>query len=126
MYDTKRVGPAGVWNVHADGGPERPVEGMESFNRIGRLWGVGAQGNYYVLDGATGPGDKIQFFSFATRRPSRWGIGIEELTRSSQGLLLSPDGRQLLTVRRRSEDRRFDRDSEFPLIGNRSHAAQLP
>ncbi|HEY2017166.1 MAG TPA: protein kinase [Bryobacteraceae bacterium] len=97
VYYTKRAGGAAIWRVPAGGGPERPLEGMENFNQVGRAWGVLAQGIYFVSREAGGRNDAIRFFSFATRHVIPLGVS-QERSAWVGPVALSPDGRHLLTV----------------------------
>lgn len=107
VFFTRRVIESDLWQIPADGGTEQPVAGMESFNRIGRSWGVHAEGIYFVSRGHEGQGksggessareDAVQFFSFSTRQITELGATQE---RSFYGpISLSRDGRQLLLVK---------------------------
>jgi Tol biopolymer transport system component len=98
VYYTKRVGPAPIWQVPAEGGPERPVAGMEEFNKVGRAWGVLKQGICFVSGEQGARDETIAFFSFATRHVTPLRTCKESATLSVPALALTSDGRHLLTV----------------------------
>lgn len=99
IYYTKGVGGSQLWSVPSNGGPEGPVAGMESFDRIGRLWGVTAQGIYFVCWRPSLPAQTIRFFSFRFRSVTSLGDWDNKNPDTAPALALSPDGRRLLTVR---------------------------
>jgi serine/threonine protein kinase/Tol biopolymer transport system component len=93
VYYTKH--PWGqIWMVPAEGGPERPLPGMERFDRIFRAWGVVDRGIYFISKEDT-PYQTIRFFSFATRRV----ISLATLEKDAiLNVILSRDGTQLLAA----------------------------
>jgi Tol biopolymer transport system component len=99
VYYTKGFGGTRLWSVPSNGGPEGPTPGMESFDGIGRLWGVLAQGIYFVSWRPREPAQTIQFFSFRIRSATSLGAWDSKSPANTPGLALSADGRHLLTIR---------------------------
>jgi Tol biopolymer transport system component len=96
IYYTKQVGPAPIWQVPAEGGPERPLPGMEQ--KVGRAWGVLKQGIYFVSAEQGARAGMIRFFSFTTQRVILLRVWQERAMWTGPAVALTPDGRHLLTV----------------------------
>jgi len=98
VYYTKKTGGAPVWQVPAGGGPEHPVAHMESYDRIGRAWGVIGTGIYFASATQAENLYPIRYFHFATGRVSPLQAWQEKASWVGP-VALSPDGKTLLTVR---------------------------
>jgi hypothetical protein len=96
VYFTKHAW-GGVWTVPVDGGHEKPVAGLEHFDRIFRSWGVLDRGIYFVSRQAA-PHQTIRFFSFATRQITSLVTLDKEPIWDYPDVALSGDGRQLLSA----------------------------
>lgn len=98
IYYTKRVGPASIWTISADGGKELPLSGMQEFNKIARSWGVLKKGIYFLSADPDGRVATVDFFSFTSRQvvPLRKWQGRTMWT--VPAVAISADGRHLLTV----------------------------
>lgn len=94
VYFTKHAWGS-IWTVPADGGPEKALTSLESFNKIFRSWGVMKQGIYFMSREDV-PHQTIRFFNFATGHV----IPLVTLEKAPiwdyPDLALSRDGRQLL------------------------------
>jgi Tol biopolymer transport system component len=96
VYFTKRVWGA-IWTVPVNGGPEKPLPGLERYDRIYRSWGVVDRGIYFISQ-QKGPRQTIRFFSFATRQITSLVTLDREPIWNYPNVALSSDGRQLLSA----------------------------
>jgi Tol biopolymer transport system component/serine/threonine protein kinase len=97
LYYTKAVAGA-IWMVPADGGQERPVEGLEAFANIGRAWGVRSDGIFFLwAEPGRTPGT-LRFFDFATRQVATLGEWTDTSPWTGPAVTFSPDTRLRLSV----------------------------
>jgi Tol biopolymer transport system component len=96
VYFTKH-GWAAIWTVPVDGGPEKPLAGLERFDKIFRSWGVLDRGIYF-MSRQDAPHQTIRFFSFATRQITSLVTLDKEPIWNYPDVALSRDGRQLLSA----------------------------
>jgi Tol biopolymer transport system component len=96
VYFTKHAWGA-IWTVPVDGGPEKPVAGLEHFDRIFRSWGVLDRGIYF-MSRQDAPHQTIRFFSFVTRQITSLVTLDKEPIWDYPDVALSRDGRQLLSA----------------------------
>ena len=84
-----------IWTVPVDGGPEKPVLELKSFDRIFRSWGLLDQGIYFISR-EDSPHQIIRFFSFTTRQITPL-VTLDKIPIwDYPDVALSRDGRQLL------------------------------
>ena len=94
VYFTKR--PWGrIWLVPVEGGPEKPLPGLERYDRISRSWGVVDRGIYF-LSREEARRQTIRFFSFDTGQVTPLLTLDKEPIWNYPDLTLSRDGRLLL------------------------------
>ena len=96
VYFTKGAWGA-IWTVPVDGGPERPLPGLERFNRIFRSWGVIDRGIYF-MSRQDAPRQTIRFFSFATRQIASLVTLDKEPIWDYPDVAVSRDGRRVLVA----------------------------
>jgi Tol biopolymer transport system component/serine/threonine protein kinase len=94
VYFTKHPWGA-IWTVPVEGGPEKPLAGLEAFDRISRSWGVVDRGIYFISR-QEAPHQTIRFFSFATRQITSLVTLDREPIWNYPDVALSSDGRLLL------------------------------
>ncbi len=96
VYFTKGAWGA-IWTVPVDGGPERPLPGLERFSRIFRSWGVIDRGIYF-MSRQDAPRQTIRFFSFATRQIASLVTLDKEPIWDYPDVAVSRDGRRVLVA----------------------------
>jgi Tol biopolymer transport system component len=96
VYFTKRAWGA-IWTVPVDGGPEKPLPGLEHFDKVFRSWGVNDKGIYFISR-QDAPRQTIRFFSFAARQVASLVTLNKEPIWDYPDVVLSNDGRRLLAA----------------------------
>jgi serine/threonine protein kinase/Tol biopolymer transport system component len=97
IYYTKARGETGIWYVPAEGGAEKPLPELNTYNRITRSWGLVRDGIYF-LSRQDGPRQDVRFFHFATRKISLVATLDKEPPIDVSAVALSPSGRDLRIV----------------------------
>jgi len=86
-----------IWTVPVEGGPERPLPGLERFDKISRSWGVIDRGIYFIARDYA-PRQTIRFLSFATHQVTSLVTLDKEPIWNYPDVALSNDGRRLLSA----------------------------
>ena len=97
VYFTKGAWGA-IWMVPVDGGPEKPLPGLERFDKIFRSWGVSDKGIYFISR-QDAPRQTIRFFSFTAHQIASLATLDKEPIWDYPDVALSRDGRRLLVAR---------------------------
>lgn len=96
VYFRKRSWGA-IWTVPANGGPEKPLRGLEGYDRIFRSWGILDEGIYFMSREDT-PHQNVRFYSFATGRVTTIATLNRDPIWDYPDVALSNDGQLLLAA----------------------------